>query len=186
MKIESKKKQEELKTVRKNKWFKIEGQKVLTPEKMVVFKDVNGESNYHVYGDSRCSNCGISGEMIQEAQEKQNVLIVLRVPKSKDGDSMIFNRPIADLLYLRKRRLANCINLSVINEIEGEEVETPESFMIEELGGCELRGKELEQEFLTSLNKDLVLKDIKRLIDYYYKQDGRTTKNTSIKAVRNN
>ena len=153
------------------KYIKIVGVKILTPKQIVrIPTQVPGAL---VFGDPRCSSIKIKTEELQRIKKEKKVVIALRVPRSKKADLFVFSHHIDDVMKFRKVRLANAINFEKVYSTDENDFETAEQFMKSELGieDSEISGEELEIKFLSSVNDNLLIGDIERLIQGYYQDN---------------
>ncbi len=157
----------ETKTVSKNKYFKINGAKVLTPSDIKLLP----YEGYLVFGDPAVKNCGIEKQHLDNAKANNLVIVLLKKTKDKDGSTAYaFSEKIDIVKSYRKARLANAIHLQVIGEATNTVHQTKDQFIKSEFES-EFEGIELEAAYLQSENVDLLAKDIKRLITLIYQTD---------------
>ena len=156
-----------LKKHKTSRWMQIHGKKILTPHEIVK---LNYEG-YEVYSDVRCKSVALPFDMLEAAKERNEVVILLRTTKTKDGDVWAFTQTIADLQKLRKWRIVNAKSLFEINKMMGHKTQTAVEFM-ESIIGAQLEAseEEIQERFLSSDLPDLIIADIKRMIHLFYEQ----------------
>jgi hypothetical protein len=159
--------QPETKTVSKNKYFKINGVKVLTPSDIKLLP----YEGYLVFGDPKIKSCRIEKQHLDAAKANNLVIVLLKKTKDKDGSTAYaFSEKMDIVKSYRKARLANAIHLQAINEAFDKPTQTKDEFIKSEFES-EFEGIELEVAYLKSENVDLLAKDIKRLITLIYQTD---------------
>ena len=156
----------------KSKYMKMGNQKILIPKAIVKF----AYDDFEVYGDSRCNGISLSIDMLNNAKEKDEIIIILRTTKKKKGDSYAFTQTIENLKKLRKWRLVNVSNLHDIAKQIGKTAQTMVEFMEQYVGSEFDSEDELKDRFLNSTNPDLIIADIKRMINLFYQEQNNANR----------
>lgn len=166
----------QLKKIKKPRYIKIQGTKILTPKDIVGF-DIGTDS--YVFGDPRCAkHMMFKREVIDTLYHEKKVLIVLRTTKKEKTKCFAFTANKEQIESCRKWRLANVLNLYKIALAQkSDEAQTPEAFMMQELGIEEEMDKDkLQEQFINSMKKELLIKDVVRIVQLYYQDKGNGKK----------
>lgn len=147
------------------KYIKINNAKILTPNDIKRL-DVY-ENEYNIFGDPRIKNVVFDEDKLKEIQDRYAFIVVLKQTK---GNVYAFPVALSKIMEQRKFRLSNLINLEKISEAQGEtNYQTAVDYIKEKIEITQpLSDEEIYDEFLSSMDDDLVCMDIKRIIQLYH------------------
>ena len=155
-----------IKTAKRPKFMRVMGEKVKIP-KGIKRLDMGAYQN--VYADERIKGIALSKSELQDAQVKNQFIIVLA--KSVKNRPFAFSVNLPTILQHRKARLANMINIQKVQEAEHPNQKTKKAVdYIGELIPLQdgLTDEEIYDEFLAAMDDSQIIMDIKRLIQLQF------------------